>query len=80
MDVKVLTFGIIKDITGSGLLHVDIPEGANVGELLRTMIVLYPDLRGIKSIAVAIDNVYATQDTSIAHNVEVALIPPVSGG
>jgi|TARA_R110000764_G_scaffold26429_4_gene62719 molybdopterin synthase sulfur carrier subunit len=41
---------------------------------------MYPELKKLSSLAVAVNNSYANDDTIIDNFDEIALIPPVSGG
>lgn len=81
MQVRVLFFGLLKDVVGASQRTVEVTPGASVGELL--------DLcRGKTSkqsevwmrLAVAVNQEYASRSTVLAEGDEVALLPPVSGG
>lgn len=79
MTIKL--FGITKDIIGRNKLLVDASDKINtVGDLKGWLAGRYPALRGLQSLAVAVDSEYADDSHFIHTNSEVALIPPVSGG
>ncbi|MBL7692316.1 MAG: MoaD/ThiS family protein [Flavipsychrobacter sp.] len=75
-----LTFGIVKEITGSPVVSVTITSQITAGELMQQLISLYPELSKLRSIAIAINGVYANTDAIISPGDELAIIPPVSGG
>ncbi len=80
MRVRVLFFGMLKDVVGKPAEEVVLPEGATVGDLLAH----YSQdakLRGfLGSIAVALNQEYAAPGAGLRDADEVALLPPVSGG
>ena len=77
MRVRALYFGVLKDYFGDSA-DVGLPEGASVADLL----VQHQDLANFKweSIAVAVNQEYASAGTKLKDGDEVALLPPVSGG
>lgn len=80
MKIKLLAFGITKDILGSRQVSYELPEPATVGHLLQDLEQKYPRLQGLASLKVAVNSDYAGPDVSISPADEVVLIPPVSGG
>lgn len=79
MNVKL--FGISREIIGKPVLNID--AGVNisrVGDLKIWLTDNYPQLSGLRSFAVAVDNEYAGDEQLIQSDSEIALIPPVSGG
>lgn len=80
MQVRVLFFGILKDIAGKASDEVSLPEGATVRDLL-SHYAQDPKLKGILgSIAVALNLEYAAPAARLRDRDEVGLLPPVSGG
>src|SRR5215468_529541 len=80
MRVRVLFFGVLKDVTGQSEDSVDLREGAAVRDLLAHYGSI-PRFQGVlNSIAVAVNQQYAAADTVLKASDEVALLPPVSGG
>jgi molybdopterin converting factor small subunit len=92
VQVRVLTFGVLRDIFGAADVPLELPDGATVGELLRI-------LRGRtsnsamsnrtdneardrlwQSLAVAVNREYSSPGALLHDSDEVALLPPVSGG
>ncbi|MGB9407866.1 MAG: molybdenum cofactor biosynthesis protein MoaE [Terracidiphilus sp.] len=79
MQVRVVSFGVLKDWLGAGASTVELPEGATVAELLARLSERRPAtlLRGI---AVSVNAEYATSARALCEGDEVGLLPPVSGG
>jgi molybdopterin synthase catalytic subunit len=79
MQVRVLYFGVLKDLFQSSGDAVTLPEGATVAELTERL------RDGAEhpvwgALAVAVNREYATRETVLRDGDEVALLPPVSGG
>jgi molybdopterin synthase catalytic subunit len=80
MQVRVLFFGILKDIAGKARDEVSLPEGATVRDLL-SHYAQDAKLKGmLGSIAVALNQEYAARTAGLHEQDEVGLLPPVSGG
>lgn len=81
MRVRVLFFGILKDIVGKPVDEIDVPEGSSVGDILRCYESQIPRMKqSLSSLAMAVNQRYAGADTRLKPDDEVALLPPVSGG
>ena len=80
MKIKILAFGIVKDIINGSFLELKIPEGATVGQLQQLLFERYPAFGGLNTLAIAVNNEYAGSDVIIKESDEIVLIPPVSGG
>ncbi|WP_139925269.1 MoaD/ThiS family protein [Hymenobacter sp. DG01] len=80
MNLKIALFGIAREIVGQSSLEVTAPEGQSVQALLAGLREQYPALGGLSSLAVAVNNEYAEEGTTLTERDEIALIPPVSGG
>lgn len=80
MVVKVLTFGIAREICGSQVLDVTVDENATVDKLKSVLAQLYPALERLTSFTIAVNGEYAQALTAVSPGDEVAIIPPVSGG
>ncbi len=79
MQVKVLAFGIAKEIFGSSSISIDI-ESNDTDGLKNALEVKYPKLKELSSYMVAVNDEYANDKTPITQQDEIAIIPPVSGG
>jgi MoaE-MoaD fusion protein len=84
MHVRVLFFGVLKDLLSANGQAMTLPEGATVARLIE-------QLRGAgeegtrahavwSALAVAVNCEYATSTAVLKDGDEVALLPPVSGG
>jgi molybdopterin converting factor subunit 1 len=81
MRLRVLFFGMLKDLVGQSSATLDLPEGATVGDLLAHFASQLPQLKdSLSSLAVAVNQQYAGTETELKSGDEVALLPPVSGG
>jgi len=80
MQVRVLFFGILKDLVGRESDELSLPEHATAGDVIE----YYdnsPRLRGrLKSTAISVNQEYARPELQLKSGDEVALLPPVSGG
>ncbi|MCU0341798.1 MAG: MoaD/ThiS family protein [Spirosomaceae bacterium] len=80
MQLKVLAFGIAKEIIGQLELEVSLADNATVNDLKDYLVVQYPDFQKLASLRVALNAEYANDDARLSPNDEIVLIPPVSGG
>jgi len=81
MQVRVLFFGVLKDMAGKSADEIDVRDGAPVRDVLLHYESQLPKLRAwLPSIALAVNQQYAGPDTKLKANDEIALLPPVSGG
>ena len=80
MRVNLLLFGITKDLIGKQKLTLEFPGEITVAEFKRFLEEHYPELKELRSFAIAVNSEYAKDGSLIRANDEIALIPPVSGG
>lgn len=81
MRVKVLFFGILKELTGHAEQTLDLPAGTTLGSLFESYFQTFETLRDKQSsILFARNREFASADAILADNDEVAFLPPVSGG
>ena len=78
--MKVLAFGIVKEILGSGSIIAPLGSDVLVAMLKTKLEEQYPRLKQLSSFMIAVNGEYAGADTVIKEGDEVAIIPPVSGG
>ncbi|MGA2833201.1 MAG: molybdenum cofactor biosynthesis protein MoaE [Terracidiphilus sp.] len=79
MQVRVFSFGVLRDWLGASAATIELPEGATVRELLARL----SERRAVamlRGIAVSVNAEYATVDHLLREGDEVGLLPPVSGG
>lgn len=80
MNLKILSFGIAKEIIGQLELPVQLSDSATVADLKQFLISQFPDFQKLTSLRVAVNTEYADDSTLLHSNDEIVLIPPVSGG
>jgi MoaE-MoaD fusion protein len=79
--VKVLFFGLLKDICGGPAASLELPPGATTGSVFDHYAAAFPRLREMaSSIVLARNHEFATTAEPLSEGDEVALLPPVSGG
>lgn len=81
MKIRLRLFAVAKQAAGSDSIELDLPEGANIGRLRQALVEQVPKLSGmVDRMMFAMDAEYATDETEVRPNADVACIPPVSGG
>lgn len=80
MKLKILAFGIVKDIFGASKKEIETEKSLSVKELKIVLEEEFPDLKKLKSYFVALDEEYAEENQMVNSAQEIAIIPPVSGG
>ena len=79
--IKVLFFGMIRDVVGMREDLVEVPAGANLGSLYEQYASRYPRLREMSaSTVLALNQQFSKPEAPLTEGDEVALLPPVSGG
>jgi molybdopterin converting factor small subunit len=77
MKITVLSFGQIKDITGSSdLIFTDVNNSA---QLLENLISKYPELSTL-NFSIAVNKKIISEKTALSDNDVIALLPAFSGG
>ncbi len=81
MQVHVLFFGMLKDLTGRESESLNLPENATLEDVLNHYEEQIPRLKDFAaSMAMSVNQEYSGLDTKLNPGDEVALLPPVSGG
>ncbi len=81
MQVRVLFFGVLKEMAGRASEGVELAEGATLSDLLEKYEREVPKLKQYRgSIALSVNQEYAAAGTRLKNGDEVGLLPPVSGG
>jgi molybdopterin converting factor subunit 1 len=78
--MKVLAFGIVKEIFSNSMVDIDLKDGTTIDTLKTLLEEKYPRLNQLGSYMIAVNNEYAPITEVIHEGDEVAVIPPVSGG
>ena len=80
MTVTVRLFASYAEILGRSQLELTMPDGATVGDVVRSV----NDLPGGRSLPpaplVAVNYTYASSARPLMNGDEIAIIPPVAGG
>ena len=81
MRVRVLFFGMLKDLVGRSADEAELADGATLGSVFERYAQLTPRLRELaSSIVIARNQQFADVSTAVEDGDEIALLPPVSGG
>ena len=81
MKIRVKLFAAAKEMAGSDALAIEVPDGARIADVRQAVVRDWPALRTILLHSQwAVNAAFATDETAITQQSEVALIPPVSGG
>jgi molybdopterin converting factor subunit 1 len=80
MNVKVLFFGIAKDISGVNSIDLEVDKDSNVLDFLQLLKERFSGFSAINDFSIAINEEYAENDVILKESDIVAIIPPVSGG
>ena len=81
MNVTILLFAQARDRAGRVRIELELAEHSRVADALAAVKREHPDLEPLwPHLAVAVDGELAPADAPIRDGVEIALLPPVSGG
>jgi len=78
--MKVKAFGIAKDILGNSSINIEIEKALTVGQLKEYLFENYPQMHKLKTMAIAVNQSYASDEMPLTEESEIVIIPPVSGG
>ena len=76
MQVEIIAFGLIAEITGQKTFQM---QARNLDELKSLLLDQFPDLQD-KHYAIAVNREFVTGNIEFSDHAEVALLPPFSGG
>ncbi len=81
MQVKVLFFGMLKEITGFASEQIELAEPALLGSVWQHYAARFPAIEKLKShVRLARNHEFSSLDAAVAAGDEIAFLPPVSGG
>jgi len=80
MKLKILFFGMAKDLAGETSTSLEVNEDLKVNDFRKILQDRYPLFSQMDSFSIAVNETYAEEDLIIVENDTVAVIPPVSGG
>jgi len=82
--IKVLFFANLRDLAGAKQVELPLGEMTHVRDLLKGLEPFVPDeliaALSDQTAMVSVDHKYAGWDAPLTDNVEVGILPPVSGG
>jgi molybdopterin converting factor small subunit len=79
-NYTILLFGICRDLLKSEMIQHENEGLMNSGQLLQALKKSYPALENLPSLRIAVDHHFPKPEFMVEENMEIALIPPVSGG
>src|SRR5579872_843557 len=81
MQVRILFFGVLKDLTGRASDLLNLPEHATLADVVTHYEDINPRLNELApSLALSINQEFAAPDSPLKEGDEIAFLPPVSGG
>ncbi len=80
MRVKLVAYGIAKDILKGKEKTIELKHEASISELKIVLLDQYPQFSKLKSLSFAVGEEYREDDFVLTAEAEVVVIPPVSGG
>lgn len=81
MRIKVLFFGILRDVTGLREDSVEIPDGGLASSVFDHYAAQFPRLGEMsRSIVLAVNQRFCAPSAELSDGDELAMLPPVSGG
>jgi MoaE-MoaD fusion protein len=79
--VKVLFFGMLKDIVGRAEDHIEVADGSRLESVFARYARQFPRLTDLEgSIVLACNQEFCDQSSVVREGDEIAFLPPVSGG
>jgi molybdopterin converting factor subunit 1 len=79
--IRVLFFGVIRDVVGLREDSLELPDGGSLGSVFEHYAARFPKLRDMAaSTVLALNQQFSPPAAPLAEGDEVALLPPVSGG
>lgn len=80
MKVKLVAYGIAREILDAREMSWPISDGYTIAQLKLNLIEKYPTFGKLSKLSFAVDEEYREDSFLLNDNVEVVIIPPVSGG
>src|SRR5688572_11730904 len=81
VSIRVLFFGAARDVVDSNPLEISLDAPATVSTAFKNLVERFSQLERFgRSLLFAVNQEYATRDTPLHENDELAVFPPVSGG
>jgi|SRR5579862_9137422 len=79
--IRVLFFGVLRDIVGQREDSLEVPDGGRLGSVFEHYASRFPKIREMSaSLVLALNQSFSEPGAPLAEGDEVAFLPPVSGG
>jgi molybdopterin converting factor subunit 1 len=79
--IRVLFFGVLRDVTGLREDSIDVPDGGRAASVFEHYSARFPRLREMsQSIVLAVNQKFCAPSVPLSDGDELAFLPPVSGG
>ncbi len=81
VTIRVLFFGMLKEIAGRSEDHLEIPAGSTLADVFNHYAALAPRLHEMsRSIVLSQNHAFSQRSEPVIDDAEIAFLPPVSGG
>jgi len=80
VKIKILFFGMSKDIVGKNSETLEFDDKLSIQEFRQRLINILPGLKEMETYTIAVNEEYAEEEQLLSDNDTIAIIPPVSGG
>ena len=80
MKIRIVAFGIAKDILQAKQIDIELTPGNTISALRQVLLQMHPEFSKLKSLSFAVGVNYQDDSYQLNDNDEVVIIPPVSGG
>ena len=80
MKLKIVAYGIAKDIIKAREKMWQVDDVKNISDLKSKLISDFPDFLKLSKLSFAVQEEYRDDDYALKDGDEVVIIPPVSGG
>ena len=81
MKIQVRLFARARDLAGGESVELELGDNPRVADLRTALLEQCPALEPLaRSLLIAVDNDYASNDRLLEPSAEIACFPPVSGG
>ncbi|MHA8053484.1 MoaD/ThiS family protein [Aquirufa sp. Wall-65K1] len=79
-NYRILLFGLTRDLLQNREIVLSSEENLTAAQLLQEVKSKYPALSNLPSLRIAAEHRFPEDDFMVQEGMEIALIPPVSGG
>ena len=80
MKIKILFFGMSKDLAGTNGMNIQVEKEITAKDVRELLLRNYPSFSSMDTFSIAVNESYADDGFKINDNDVIAVIPPVSGG